>query len=167
MSFTGPMDPLLERIIKEAADKGVIFIAAAGNNGPKGAPVYPAAYPEVIAVTATDEKDKLYGKANRGDYICIAAPGVDIIAPALKGSYDAVVRHVDGRGPCLGRGGAAARARRKTGLERTSARDLVVERAEARWIDRRQGVRRRYRRCGRRARASRPPRQTEKISAGR
>ncbi len=88
MSFTGPMDPLLERIIKAAAEKGVIFIAAAGNNGPKGAPVYPAAYPEVIAVTATDEKDKLYGQANRGDYISVAAPGVDIIAPALRGSYE-------------------------------------------------------------------------------
>ena len=88
MSFTGPMDPLLERIIKAAADKGVIFVAAAGNNGPKGAPLYPAAYPQVIAVTATDDKDKLYGKANRGDYISIAAPGVDILAPALKGSYE-------------------------------------------------------------------------------
>ena len=88
MSFTGPLDPLLERIVKAAAEKGVIFIAAAGNNGPKGAPVYPAAYPEVIAVTATDEKDKLYGLANRGDYISIAAPGVDIIAPALRGSYE-------------------------------------------------------------------------------
>jgi subtilisin family serine protease len=87
MSFTGPKDPLLERIVKAAAEKGVIFIAAAGNNGPKGAPVYPAAYPEVIAVTATDDKDKLYVRANRGDYISIAAPGVDIIAPALKGSY--------------------------------------------------------------------------------
>ena len=88
MSFTGPMDPLLERVIKAAAGKGVIFIAAAGNNGPKGAPVYPAAYPEVIAVTATDDKDRLYVKANRGDYISIAAPGVDIIAPALKGGYE-------------------------------------------------------------------------------
>jgi subtilisin family serine protease len=87
MSFTGPLDPLLERIIKAAADKGVIFIAAAGNNGPKGAPLYPAAYPQVIAVTATDDNDKLYSKANRGDYVSIAAPGVDIIAPALKGGY--------------------------------------------------------------------------------
>jgi subtilisin family serine protease len=87
MSFTGPIDPLLERIVKNAAAKGVIFIAAAGNNGPKAPPVYPAAYPEVIAVTATDEKDELYGKANRGAYICIAAPGVDIVAPALKKGY--------------------------------------------------------------------------------
>ena len=88
MSFAGPMDPLLERAIGRAAAKGVIFIAAAGNNGPKGPPVYPAAYPQVIAVTATDEKDRLYGKANRGDYIFIAAPGVDIVAPALKRGYD-------------------------------------------------------------------------------
>jgi subtilisin family serine protease len=88
MSFAGPMDPLLERIIKNASAKGAIFIAAAGNNGPKGAPAYPAAYPEVIAVTATDEKDRLYGKANRGDYVFIAAPGVDIVAPVLKGGYD-------------------------------------------------------------------------------
>jgi subtilisin family serine protease len=87
MSFTGPQDPLLERMIKAAAEKGVVVIAAAGNEGPKAPPVYPAAYPDVIAVTATDEKDKLYGKANRGAYVFIAAPGVDIVAPGLKGSY--------------------------------------------------------------------------------
>jgi subtilisin family serine protease len=88
MSFAGPIDPLLERIIKAAAEKGAIFIAAAGNNGPRAAPVYPAAYPDVIAVTATDEDDKVYGKANRGDYVFIAAPGVDILAPAPKGRYE-------------------------------------------------------------------------------
>lgn len=88
MSFAGPKDPLLERIIKAAADKGVIFVAAAGNNGPKAPPVYPAAYPDVIAVTATDDEDKLYSKANRGNYIAIAAPGVDILAPAPKGRYE-------------------------------------------------------------------------------
>jgi subtilisin family serine protease len=48
----------------------------------------PDCHPEVIAVTATDEKDRLYGKANRGNYVFIAAPGVDIVAPALKGGYD-------------------------------------------------------------------------------
>jgi subtilisin family serine protease len=88
MSFAGPMDPLLERAIDAAADKGVIFIAAAGNAGPKAPPAYPAAYPDVIAVTAIDEDDKLYAKANRGEYISVAAPGVDIVVPALKGKYD-------------------------------------------------------------------------------
>ncbi len=87
MSFTGPLDPLLERIVTAAAEKGVIFVAAAGNDGQEAPPAYPAAYPQVIAVTATDEKDRVYANANRGDYISIAAPGVDIVVPALKGSY--------------------------------------------------------------------------------
>lgn len=87
MSFTGPLDPLLEGIVTAATEKGVIFVAAAGNDGPEAPPVYPAAYPKVIAVTATDSKDRLYAKANHGDYIAIAAPGVDIVVPALKGRY--------------------------------------------------------------------------------
>ncbi len=88
MSFAGPMDPLLERAIKTAAGKGAIFVAAAGNNGPKAAPAFPAAYADVIAVTAIDEDDKLYTKANRGAYILVAAPGVDIVVPAPKRKYD-------------------------------------------------------------------------------
>ena len=88
MSFSGPMDPLLERVLKAAAGKGVIFIAAAGNNGPNAPPAYPAAYPDVIAVTATDEKDSPYTKDNQGEYIFMAAPGVDIIGPTLKGAYE-------------------------------------------------------------------------------
>lgn len=87
MSFSGPLDPLLEGIVTAATEKGVIFVAAAGNDGPEAPPVYPAAYPKVIAVTATDSKDRLYAKANHGDYISIAAPGVDIVVPALKGRY--------------------------------------------------------------------------------
>lgn len=87
MSFAGPMDPLLERVIKAAAEKGAILVAAAGNSGPSAPPAYPAAYPDVIAVTATDENDGPYVRANQGDYIFIAAPGVDIIAPTLKGGY--------------------------------------------------------------------------------
>ncbi len=88
MSFTGPSDPLLERIIKAGAGKGAIFVAAAGNGGPKSPPLYPAAYPEAIAVTATDERDALYADANRGAYIAVAAPGVDIIVPTPGGAYD-------------------------------------------------------------------------------
>ncbi len=88
MSFTGPKDLLLERLIKAGADKGAIFVAAAGNGGPKAPPLYPAAYPEAIAVTATDERDTLYTDANRGSYIAVAAPGVDIIVPSPGGGYD-------------------------------------------------------------------------------
>ena len=87
MSFTGPLDPLLERIITAATEKGVILVAAAGNKGRKPPRSIRQPILEVIAVTATDEKDRPYEKANHGNYINIGAPGVDIVAPALKGSY--------------------------------------------------------------------------------
>jgi subtilisin family serine protease len=87
ISFAGPRDPSLERAIKAAFDRNVIMIAAAGNAGPKSPPLYPAADPNVIAVTATDMNDKLFSGANRGRYIAIAAPGVDILVPAPDGTY--------------------------------------------------------------------------------
>jgi filamentous hemagglutinin family protein len=87
MSFAGPKDPSLERVLKLAYDKGIVLIAAAGNAGPKSPPLYPGADPNVIAVTATDADDKLFTGANRGKYISVAAPGVDILVPAPEGDY--------------------------------------------------------------------------------
>jgi subtilisin family serine protease len=70
-----------------AYDRGIVLIAAAGNAGPKSPPLYPGADPNVIAVTATDTNDKLFTGANRGKYISVAAPGVDILVPAPEGDY--------------------------------------------------------------------------------
>ncbi len=88
MSFAGPEDPILAKAIAAAEERGLILVAAAGNGGPKAKPAYPAAYSQVLAVTATDDRDGLYKDANRGRYIAIAAPGVDIIAAAPGGAYD-------------------------------------------------------------------------------
>src|SRR6516162_10117149 len=87
MSFAGPRDPSLARALKAAYDKGIVLIAAAGNAGPKSPPLFPGADPYVIAVTATDINDKLFTGANRGKYISVAAPGVDILVPAPEGEY--------------------------------------------------------------------------------
>jgi filamentous hemagglutinin family protein len=87
MSFAGPRDPAIERALKTAHDRGVVLIAAAGNAGPKSAPLFPAADPNVIAVTATDVDDKVFSGANRGSYIAVAAPGVDILVPGTDGGY--------------------------------------------------------------------------------
>ncbi len=84
MSLAGPHDPLLERGITRAHGEQVIVVAAAGNDGSKAPPAYPAAYSQVIAVTATDVADRLYTSANHGGYITVAAPGVDVLAPALE-----------------------------------------------------------------------------------
>jgi subtilisin family serine protease len=87
MSFIGAHDPALQQILSAAHRNGVVIVAAAGNGGPTAPPVYPAAYPEVIAVTAVDESDHRYQYANRGSYIALAAPGVDILAPVEHGGY--------------------------------------------------------------------------------
>jgi subtilisin family serine protease len=87
LSFVGPKDEALHFALKTAAGRRVVAVAAAGNNGPKAAPAYPAAYPEVIAVTAVDAKDQRYAEANRGSYIAFAAPGVDVLAPVENGKH--------------------------------------------------------------------------------
>ena len=87
MSFAGPKDALIERGIAAAAAKGIVMVAATGNAGPKSPPLYPAANPNVIAVSATDAQDRLFAASNRGGYIAVAAPGVDIFLPAPDEKY--------------------------------------------------------------------------------
>jgi hypothetical protein len=87
MSFAGPKDPLVERGIEAAAAKGMVLVAASGNAGPKSPPLYPAANPNVIAVSATDAHDRLFEASNRGGHIALSAPGVDIFLPAPDGKY--------------------------------------------------------------------------------
>jgi len=88
MSFAGPKDPLLIKMLGAASAKGMILIAAAGNAGPKAPPAYPGADPNVIAVTATDQQNKLFSQANRGRYIDVAAPGVDVLVAAPQGKFE-------------------------------------------------------------------------------
>jgi subtilisin family serine protease len=78
MSMSGPSDELLQRAIVDMSARGVVFVAAAGNGGPNAPPSYPAAYEQVIAVTAVDKNLRSYNLANHGDYIDVAAPGVDV-----------------------------------------------------------------------------------------
>jgi subtilisin family serine protease len=87
MSFAGPKDTLIERGIAALAGRGIVMVAAAGNAGAKSPPLYPAANPHVIAVSATNAQDELLAASNRGSYVCVAAPGADIFLPAPDGKY--------------------------------------------------------------------------------
>ena len=87
MSFAGPKDPLIERGIAATAARGILMVAAAGNAGAKSPPLYPAANPNVIAVSGTDAQEKLFAASNRGNHIAIAAPGADIFLPAPDEKY--------------------------------------------------------------------------------
>jgi hypothetical protein len=87
MSFAGPGDAELHDMLAALRANGAVLIAAVGNAGPKSPPLYPAADPNVIAVTATDMDDKPFAQANRGTHIAVAAPGVNILAAAPEGGY--------------------------------------------------------------------------------
>jgi subtilisin family serine protease len=88
MSFSGPEDPAFQSILAIARIHKAVAVAAAGNGGPAADPVYPAAYPEVIAVTALDRNDHVYESANHGRYVTVAAPGVEILAPSKRRGYE-------------------------------------------------------------------------------
>jgi Subtilase family/Fervidolysin N-terminal prodomain len=87
MSFAGPYDPDIARGLVAAKQKGVVLVAAAGNAGPKSPPLYPAADRNVIAVTAIGADNRPLSAANRGKYIAVAAPGVDVLVPAPRRTY--------------------------------------------------------------------------------
>jgi subtilisin family serine protease len=87
MSFAGPRDILIERGIAATAARDVVLVAAAGNAGPKSPPLFPAANPNVIAISGTDAQDRLFAASNRGVHIALAAPGTDIFLPAPDQKY--------------------------------------------------------------------------------
>ena len=129
MSFAGPHDPMMERTLKTAHDQGIILIAAAGNAGPKSPPLYPGADASVIAVTATDYTDKPFAMANRGKYIAVAAPGVDVMVPAPGNSYQlttgtsVAAAHVSGV--------AALLVENKPGITPDEVRQVLMHTAKA------------------------------------
>ena len=68
----------LHSIITQGAAQGVQFFAAAGNT-PVTTPTYPAAYPEVVSVTASDPNGQLAPYANRGSFINMIEPGDNVV----------------------------------------------------------------------------------------
>jgi subtilisin family serine protease len=70
-----------------AWDNGMPVVAAAGNYN-SSTPFYPAAYTPVIAVSGTDSNDNRYNNSNYGDWIDVAAPGVDVFSCGCDGPSD-------------------------------------------------------------------------------
>jgi hypothetical protein len=99
---------LLEEAIRFAERRGVLVVAAAGNTGDRGNEViYPAAYPTVVAVGATDEADGVPPFSQRQPYLAVAAPGVGIPGTAWDGA---------GNGPYITSTGTSAAAPHVSGL---------------------------------------------------
>ncbi len=80
LSMGGEEDPrALREAIADALAAGVVVVAAMGNEG-KQLKNFPAAYPGVIAVGATNRSDKLAGFSTRGSWVSVAAPGATILS---------------------------------------------------------------------------------------
>ena len=92
MSFASEVeDPALKEAIEYAHDtKGCLLVAAAGNWAKKGNPVtYPAAFPGVIAVAATDITDTRWSESEHGPFIDLVAPGLHILSTYwFRGAHD-------------------------------------------------------------------------------
>lgn len=71
--------------VKRAANAGILLFAAAGNDS--SAVDYPAAYAEVVAVAATDSKNKVASWSSKGPEVELSAPGVSIYSTYRGGGY--------------------------------------------------------------------------------
>lgn len=80
ISLVGPRNPLLERAVASAQSRGVVIVAAVGNDGPATPPAYPASYKGVLAITAVDKRNRPLIEAGRALHLDYAAPGADIRA---------------------------------------------------------------------------------------
>lgn len=85
-------DPRLRAAVRDALAHNLVIVAAAGNDDPtvddpgKDRKVYfPAAYPGVLAVAASDRADRPSRASHQGSYVDIAAPGDDVVTVAANG----------------------------------------------------------------------------------
>jgi thermitase len=95
MSLGGDEDTqVLRDAVIYAKGRGALLIAASGNGQADGnKPAYPAAYPEVLAISATDGTDTMTGFSTYGDFVALSAPGVGVWSTSWSrqsgDSYDA------------------------------------------------------------------------------
>lgn len=80
ISLVGPKNALLGKAIDAARAKGLIVVAAVGNDGAAAPPAYPASYPGVVAVTGVDGKGRVLIEAGKALHLDYAAPGADMTA---------------------------------------------------------------------------------------
>lgn len=85
ISLVGPDNPVLARAIAVARQRGLIVVAAVGNDGPAAPPAFPASYNGVVAVTGVDRRERALIEAGRAAHLDYAAPGADIYGLDRRG----------------------------------------------------------------------------------
>jgi subtilisin family serine protease len=88
ISLVGPPNPLLEAGVKALMARGILVVAAVGNDGPAAPPQYPASYLGVIAVTGVDARGRALIEAGRALHLDFAAPGADMAGAVPGGGWE-------------------------------------------------------------------------------
>jgi hypothetical protein len=88
ISLVGPDNKLLAAAVIRAQQRGMLIVAAVGNDGPAAPPAYPASYRGVFAVTGVDRKDRALPEAGRALHVDFAAPGDNVLAATGAASTD-------------------------------------------------------------------------------
>jgi subtilisin family serine protease len=120
VSLVGPANRMLEQVVRLVIARGHIIVAAVGNDGPAAPPLYPAAYPGVVAVTGVDARNRVLLEACRGSHVAFAAPGADLSAATLLQTY-ATVRGTSFSAPIV----AGLLARQLLNPDTTQARQAI------------------------------------------
>ncbi|GFH35386.1 type VII secretion-associated serine protease mycosin [Streptomyces pacificus] len=81
--------PLLKQAIDRALEKEIVVVASAGNDGMGGnvKKTYPASYEGVLAVASSDRNNERAAFSQSGDFVGVAAPGVDIVSTVPGGGH--------------------------------------------------------------------------------
>lgn len=87
VSLVGPRNAVVEAAVRRATARGMLIVAAVGNDGPAAPPLYPAAYPDVVGVTAVNGRGRVLPEAGRGRQVDFAAPGADMAAAGPGQGY--------------------------------------------------------------------------------
>lgn len=87
VSLVGPRNAVVEAAVRRAGSRGMLIVAAVGNDGPSAPPLYPAAYPDVVGVTAVNGRGRVLPESGRGPQVDFAAPGADMAAAGPGQGY--------------------------------------------------------------------------------
>lgn len=87
VSLVGPRNAVVEAAVRRANARGMLIVAAVGNDGPSAPPLYPAAYADVVGVTAVNGRGRVLPESGRGPQVDFAAPGADMAAAGPGQGY--------------------------------------------------------------------------------
>ncbi|MBT9447696.1 MAG: S8 family serine peptidase [Hyphomonadaceae bacterium] len=85
VSLVGPPNQALQAIVAGMIARGILIVAAVGNDGPAAPPLYPASYPGVVGVTGVNARERVLVEAARGPQVDFAARGADMEAASPGG----------------------------------------------------------------------------------